>query len=544
MTQRLTGALFARMIRSGAANLYHSRDEVNRLNVFPIPDGDTGDNMYMTVKAGTEVGDIPLGKAATDAAHGMLLGARGNSGVILSRIFAGIAKGFDTLEDADLSAVGAAFRLGVEEAYASVSHPVEGTILTVFREGVNAAVDASDAEGSVEAFFSRLIEECRASLERTPDLLPVLKEAGVIDSGGAGLLCILEGMRRALTGEEVAEEGTAPAGAHGVNLDGFGENDELKFGYCTEFLLRLTTAKVGEVGTFDESGMKDYLTSVGESVVFFREGSIIKVHVHTFTPGAILTEMQKYGEFLTLKIENMMLQHNEAAARPADVLPTAKAPRKKYATVTVAAGDGLRETFLALGADAVIDGGQSMNPAAGDFLAAFEKLNAEHILVFPNNKNIFLAASQAASMYEGAEVHVLESRTVGDGYAAISGLDLSGDTEEILENIRATMEATVTGEVSVAVRDTQMDGVQVRAGDYIGFSSGVILTDARDADAAVLSLAEELHAGSYDICLLLCGKDIKDATNVYNTLQSKYKRTEVIMIDGGQPIYDYILILE
>ena len=319
----------------------------------------------------------------------------------------------------------------------------------------------------------------------------------------------------------------------------------MEFGYCTEFLLRLQNSKV-DILNFDEKILIDYLNSVGDSVVAFREGSIVKVHVHTMHPGEILNQCQRYGEFLTLKIENMMIQHEGTTVRNSfSVAP--KKVHKAYGIVAVASGKGIREIFTSLGTDVVIDGGQSMNPSAEDFISAFEKIDADTILVFPNNSNIILTAKQAAALYGKADVRVIPNRTIGEGYAALSVLDTSsGDVDSILADINAGIEGVVTGTISKASRDTEKDGVCVRAGDYIGFVDDTIYVDDICAENACMTLAEKLNAGRYDVVLLICGKESSaDAADaLYSKLKETYKRTEVIMIDGGQPIYDYLIILE
>ncbi len=548
-TRHISGELFANMIRGGAANLAANRQTVNDLNVFPIPDGDTGDNMYMTMDSGaTELtgGAGALSDTAAAAAKGMLLGARGNSGVILSRIFAGISHGLNGVEQADIATFSRAFQQGVEEAYRAVSVPVEGTILTVYREAVAYAAGRLRENSTAESYFDDFMDELHRSLERTPELLEVLKDAGVVDSGGAGFIYIAEGMRKALDGavftpaaEKQAEKKTGP------DLSLFTEDSELTYGYCTEFLLRLQRSKV-DLETFDVGEISDWLNAVGESVVCFRDGSIVKVHVHTKTPGEILNHMQRWGEFLTLKIENMTLQHSEAKVQNSYV-PPKRRPHKAYGIVTVAAGEGMRSTFLELGCDEVVNGGQSMNPSAEDFLHAFSKINADVILVFPNNGNVILTARQAAQLYSQAEVRVVETKTIGEGYAAISMLDTScGDTEAILESLQEIIAGVVTGHVSAANRETVKDGVAVRPGDYIGFAGDHIYVDDPDRASAALRLAQALEAGRYDILLLVVGQDApaQEAESLLAAMKKAFPRLEVILQQGDQPVYDYILILE
>ena len=546
MNTMLNGALYAQMISSGADHLSCYRKEVNDLNVFPIPDGDTGDNMLATVYSGADATegkyDAALSDVADCGAHGMLLGARGNSGVILSRIFSGIKRGFAGVTEANLNDISRAMLCGVEEAYRAVPEPVEGTILTVFSDSVRYANARITDASSLESYFGDLVDEMQRALERTPNQLPVLREAGVVDSGGAGLLYIFEGMRRVLYGETV-EKGEAHGAAPKADLSAFDENSELVYGYCTEFLLRLQRKK-GDPEAFDLPAFIDYLNSVGNSVVAFREGSIVKVHVHTMRPGDILNRCQRYGEFLTLKVENMSLQHNETD------LPTvaAKAPkaRKKTGIVAVAAGEGLKELFRSLGADEVIDGGQSMNPSAADFLNAFERINADTVYVFPNNGNVLLTAEQARDLFPSSDVRVLHSHTVGEGYAAMSMMDTGAEPDALVSDLEDVIQSVVTGFVSRASRNAEKDGVHVREGDFIGFIGDTIYINDCDANDTALALAKDMHAEQFGVLLLLSGHDAnpQETERLYDALRTAYPRTEVIRIDGGQPVHHYILVGE
>lgn len=543
-TSAITSACYLAMVRRGCAHLHKSKDVINDLNVFPIPDGDTGDNMFMTINSGCQNATLTdnLGETAKSISSGMLLGARGNSGVILSRIFAGIGRGLSGLAQTDLAGFKAALAAGVEESYKAVSVPVEGTILTVFREGVEKTADKP--ADSLEEYFAALIPEMEASLERTPDLLPVLKEAGVIDSGGAGILSIVRGMAEALENpEEVDLPGNpAPEAAHGkVDLNAFGPDDELEFGYCTEFLLRLQSSKV-DLDSFDESEIRDYLTAAGESVVCFREDSIVKVHVHTKTPGEILNHCQRWGEYLTLKIENMALQHNETQLKKAAAEPEFKI-KKRIGVVTVASGEGLIQTLVEAGADEVIPGGQTMNPSAQDFVDAFDSVGAEIIFVYPNNSNIVMTALQAASLYEDSKVIVIPTKTIGAGYVAIASLDKSEkDIDALVKAQKELITSVSCALVSKANRDAEMSGIKVTEGHYIGICGGEILTDNISATGALLDLCEKTEVGDHDVALLFYGQDT-DTEGVIETLQSRYPMTEFMFIDGGQPVYNYILTL-
>ena len=546
MIKQIDGIMYLNMLRAGAQRLNENRDTVNDLNVFPIPDGDTGDNMFMTVNAGATKAQKSelIAQTADSAAHEMLLGARGNSGVILSRIFSGLAKGMDDAAVLDVEGFIAALRQGVTESYGAVSTPVEGTILTVYREGVEKVAQLHPQ--SFEELFDILLPELTEALERTPDQLDVLKEAGVVDSGGAGFVYIAQGMQEALSGNSfealTVSGGVQPAQ---VDLDAFTEDSVLEYGYCTEFLLRLQKSKI-DIDAFDLDDFIEWLNSVGDSVVCFREGTIVKVHVHTKRPGDILNHCQRYGEFLTTKMENMTLQHNGSHGMQELKLKKRK-PQKPYAIVTVAAGDGIKELFTSLGCDVVVDGGQSMNPSAEDLVKAFEQTDAQTIYVFPNNSNIILTAEQAAQLYDNADVRIIHSKTIGEGYSAISMFDPEiGDADAVTENLNEIISGVVTGMVSRASRDVSGGTVEVVKDDFIGFVGDEIYVDEKSAENAMLALCEKLKAGDYDILLILAGADADDsaASQMVDTLSAKYKRSEVIMVNGGQPIYDYILILE
>ena len=542
-TNELESLTFATMLRQGAVQLGKDKKVINDLNVFPIPDGDTGDNMLMTLKAGCAALNDQLGtlsELASAASSGMLLGARGNSGVILSRIFAGLAKGLQGIIEADTEAFAKAMQSAVEEAYKSVPVPVEGTIITVLREGVAGA----DASADLNHYFETLLEAMLVSLDHTPELLQVLKDAGVVDSGGAGLVSVFRGMNDALNGiisaEEIEPTNAAPVPA--IELNKFDENSTLEFGYCTEFLLRLMRSKI-DLETFDENVIFDYLNHVGESVVAFREGTIIKVHVHTFTPGMILNEMQKYGEFLTIKIENMALQHHQSTNQNN---ASFKTPPKKYGIVTVASGEGLINAFREFGADEVIEGGQTMNPSTQDFLDAFARINAQHILVFPNNKNIKMAADQAAELYKNADIHVFPSTTIGEGYYGIGSIDRDNpQVEEVIASVTEIMQSVVTGMVSTAIRDAEGDAVTVHTGDYVGYSGKQLLSDSPNREEAAKALIERLGAGSRDVMLVFFGKEVpqEEAESLVADLQSQYKNLEIMLNNGAQPVYDYIFVL-
>jgi len=527
----LTADLYLDLIKGGAANLSQNRQSINELNVFPIPDGDTGDNMYMTIEAGCHAQGASLQEMSESVSHGMLLGARGNSGVILSRIFAGMAQAFEGLKEADVQSFSAAMRSGVEAAYHAVSHPVEGTILTVLREGAAAA----DGSATLEEYLDLMTTAMDLSLQHTPELLGVLKEAGVVDSGGAGLLCIWEGMRKALKGErQLLEEADAPV-AQAIDFNAFTEDSVLEFGYCTEFLLRLQRCKV-DLEQFDETVISDWLSEQGDSMVFFRDGSIIKVHIHTKDPGAILSKCREWGEFLTIKVENMTLQHHEN-----HMDERFKRTHKAIGIVTVASGEGLTQAFLQMGADQVIEGGQTMNPSVERFIEAFDAVSADVILVFPNNGNILLTATQAADLYEKSQVRVIPTRTLGEGYFALANMPSDIPVDEIVKTLTEAAASVTTGLVSRAIRDTDAG----KTGDYLGFSGKEILSGSSDRLQATLDLSHKLEAASSDILLILSGAVVPDAEaeKLRKTLEAECPLSEVILLKGGQPVYDYILVI-
>ena len=544
--QKINGFLYAKMIQAGTANLRAHAQEINDLNVFPIPDGDTGDNMLLTIVGGAQAageGTDSLSETAKKVSDGMLLSARGNSGVILSQIFEGISKGLENIPDADTNEIVCALKEGVKQAYDAVMQPTEGTMLTVVRCATEHV--SEEEQSNPESLMSSFVDEAKHTLDKTPDMLPVLKKAGVVDSGGAGLICIFEGMLGALRGEDVADtQEFLPANSSEqvLDLDKFDENSVLEFGYCTELLVRLQRAKT-DIENFDVNVVTDYLSSVGDSVAAVKNGSILKIHVHTMTPDKVLSFCQQYGEFLKIKIENMSLQHNNTSSDEPEVSETHEAEQKDFAVVAVASGDGVKQLFLEHGCDIIVDGGQSMNPSTEDFLEAFRKANAKTIFVFPNNGNILLSAKQAAGMYEKSDVRVIESRTIGAGYAALTMYSPDcGDADTIEEELREAMNGVVTAEVSKSIRDTD----EVHAGDYIGFVGKDILASTPKRLDAAKETVEKLGISMYDICIVIYGKDTDgaEAEEFEKHILSTYPGKEVYTISGMQDIYDYIIILE
>ncbi len=553
----LDGKDLIKFITAGAANLREHAQIVNDLNVFPIPDGDTGENMSLTIEGGIgafdDINESSIGETSSKIASGMLMNARGNSGVILSQLFAGIADGLKDKKTASVIDLADALKKGVDRAYKAVVNPTEGTILTVARETSDFVYSRVNDESSGSSLMDDTLKEMRDSLDRTPELLSVLKEAGVVDSGGAGLYYIVEGIYRTLRGEGISGETyTASPAQKKLDFSKFTEFDVMKYGYCTEFLLRLQTSKI-ELSSFKIDNLISFLNTIGDSIVAFQEGTIVKVHVHTMTPGMVLDYCQKYGEFLTIKIENMTLEHNESTvtnnfmAHGEIVKAEKQAERKKYATIAVAGGEGIQKTFRELGADFVIDGGQSKNPSSEEFIKAFDAVNADTIFVLPNNSNIILAARQAASLYQKADIRVIDSKTIGDGYAALTMLSYdSGDSEEIARNFMQAMEGVQTGEVSIAVRNAKLGGIEIHSGDYIGFCGKNMLACDKERIETARKLADSLQAGQHEFMIVIYGKSVAgdERKGFHMAMKKSYPKLELYEIDGGQEIYDYLLILQ
>ena len=542
-TKFLTGDMLLEMVRSGAECLQLHCDEVNDLNVFPIPDGDTGSNMFMTIQGGanTECSVEKISDTAQSIAHNMLLSARGNSGVILSQLFAGIADGLKGLESAGISDLENACKMGVERAYNSVLTPTEGTILTVAKETSNAV--CKEDFDCIEEVFEFSLDEAKKALEKTPEQLEVLKQAGVVDSGGAGLVYIIEGMQNFLTGKKSSGKSvvSAPAPADSLNVDLFTADSELGFGYCTELLVRLQNRKCNP-DEFDINTLIEYLNGLGDSIVAFKDGTIVKLHVHTKTPQKVLDYCQQFGEFLKVKIENMQLQHNEVVANE----QAKETERKQYAIIAVANGEGIKQELTDFGADIIIDGGQTMNPSASELIAAFDKANAQTIFVLPNNGNIILAAKQAAELYKKSDVRVIPTKNIGDCYSVLSMMDLeAGDADAIEENMNESMVGTLTAEISKSIRSTQMDGIDVREGEYIGILGKKIVSSDTDCYDTALAALKLMEPNEHSSLIIWRGKtgDEAVAADIASFVRQNYPRLEVYESFGGQNVYDFILVV-
>ena len=558
----ITGLLFAKMVKGGATELRTNAEEVNRLNVFPVPDGDTGDNMRMTIESGIaaieNLDSDDLADVMKVFSHGMLLGARGNSGVILSQLFAGMAESLQNSTKADTEAFAHSLQRGVEQAYSSVVTPVEGTILTVAREATEYVLSRLTTKSTIRTVLRDLVKEMKRSLDRTPEILVALKEAGVVDSGAAGLLYIMDGFNRVFNGEEIPEapDTAATPTAQTVNVgEGFGPDSEMTYGYCTEMLLQLQSSKT-DVDAYDVEPLKKYLSRIGDSVVAFKTDSIVKLHVHTKTPEKVLKYCRQYGEFLTVKIENMSVQHSELEVEKSEESSktdeiakqnTDKAPKKKYGVVTVSNGEGLTAIFRELGADEVVEGGQTNNPSTNDFLEAYGKINAEHIFVLPNNSNIMMAAEQSTELYDKARIHVIPAKNIGAGYVALSSVDLENQSvDEIVETMTEAIGRIESGYVSPSIRDAEMNGISINEGDTIGIIAKEIVVADSDRLKATLALIDKLLCEERFMLTCFFGKDAEpdERETLTALVAEKYPDVEAYFLDGGQGIYPYIIVAE
>ena len=551
----ITTSLFQEMVQAGATRLNKQAEYVNSLNVFPVPDGDTGTNMGMTIENGAkEVSDrsaSTVGEAAGIFAKGLLMGARGNSGVITSQLFRGFSQSVKDKEELDGAALAAAFQSGVEVAYKAVMKPVEGTILTVSRGAAIGAKKKAESTNDAVEVMRAALEGAKTALAKTPDMLPVLKEVGVVDSGGQGLVFIYEGFLSALTGEFIASEEfqATPAtmseminAEHHKSVAGHVATEDIKFGYCTEIMVALKQGPT-YVKDFDYDEFRNYLNNLGDSLLVVNDDEIVKVHVHTEDPGLVMQEGLKYGSLVKVKVDNMRNQHEaqvekeERQAKPVE--------EKEYAIIAVVAGDGLADIFKAQGVDYIISGGQTMNPSTEDFVKAVEELNARNIIILPNNKNILMAAQSAAEVIEQPAA-VVETKTIPQGLTSLLAFDDSKSIEENYERMSASLEDVVSGSVTTAVRDTTIDGLEIHENDNLGMVDGKIVVSNPD----MMETLEETFAHMLDedseIVTIYVGEDGSEelANELAQALAEKYEDIEVEIHQGGQPVYPYLFSVE
>lgn len=541
--ESINGIVFRDMLESGANNLSNQHQEINALNVFPVPDGDTGTNMNLTFTNGSNDVRKSLAQGVGDLSKtlskGLLMGARGNSGVILSQIFRGFSQAVEGKEVINAADLAAGFMQGKEVAYKAVMRPVEGTILTVLRESAQAAYDfvQDNPECDVETYFSTLLAAARVSLKHTPELLPVLKEVGVVDSGGAGFVAIIEGFLAAIMGTAIQHSSSVE-----VDVTAGAAMDHDEFGYCTEFIVRLND---NMLNVFKEDIFRKSLARLGNSIVVVRDEELLKVHVHTLKPGDALNLGQRYGEFLKLKIENMSEQHTHLTEL-VDEKPAAKeTPRKPIAIISVAAGEGLKDTFEELRVDVVISGGQTMNPSTEDFVAAINQLNAEDIIILPNNSNIILAAQQAQSLVEDKRIHVLPSKSIPQGLSACVMFNPDLNCESNLAEMNEAIDHTKTGEITYAIKDTTFDDVQIKQGDYMGIVGKSIIISSADKMIALKATVDAMLDDESELLTLIRGKEATDEeVTAIKTYVTENYDVEVDLIEGLQPVYSFIIGVE
>ena len=543
MKQIINGADLRRMIISAAAAIEINKQALNDLNVFPVPDGDTGTNMSMTINAAAgdlrKTEDPALGQAAKVAASAMLRGARGNSGVILSLLFRGISKKLKGAEHADGVLWAEALQEGVDAAYKAVMKPAEGTILTVARLAAAKATEAAKENNHIEFVHEAAIAEAKVALANTVNQNPVLKKAGVVDAGGKGWLVALEAMLASLQGNDILVPEGAAAGEvkESANFDDF-DTDDITFTYCTEFIIQRENDN-------DPEKLRHFLSSLGDSLVLVDDEEIIKVHVHTNDPGKALHEAIDYGSFVTVKIENMRLQHTEKVMTESEKAPKIAEPEKALGVVSVCAGDGLADVFLNLGVDQIISGGQTMNPSTQDILEAVNKVPAETVFVLPNNKNIIMAAEQVGALTP-KNVVVIPSKTVPQGVTAMLGFNPEGSIEENTEALTEALGTVDTMQITYAARNSDFDGYDIHEGDYLALYGSQLFGTSQDIKVLLKSLAEKVRDDGKEYITIYYGADVKEkhAQKAADLFADICPNADVNLLNGGQPVYYYLISAE
>ena len=542
MKQIINGADLRRMIISAAAAIEINKQGLNDLNVFPVPDGDTGTNMSMTINAAAadlrKAEDPDLGKAAKIAASAMLRGARGNSGVILSLLFRGLSQKLKGVDHADGVLWAEALQQGVDAAYKAVMKPAEGTILTVSRLAAAAAAEAAKENNHIEFVQEAAIAEAKVALANTTNQNPVLKKAGVVDAGGKGWLVALEAMLSSMQGEDViVPEGTVSETKEAANFDDF-DTEDITFTYCTEFIIQ-------RENDLDPEKLRDFLSSLGDSLVLVDDEEIIKVHVHTNDPGKALHEAIDYGSFVTVKIENMRLQHTEKVMTEAEKAPKIAEPEKPLGVVSVCAGEGLADVFMNLGVDQIISGGQTMNPSTQDILEAVNKVPAETVFVLPNNKNIIMAAEQVDALTP-KNVIVIPSKTVPQGVTAMLGFNPEGSIEENTEALTEALGTVDTMQITYAARNSDFDGYDIHEGDYLALYGSQLFGTSQDIKVLLKSLAEKVRDDGKEYVTIYYGADVKEkhAQKAADLFADICPDADVNLLSGGQPVYYYLISAE
>ncbi|MEW4326054.1 DAK2 domain-containing protein [Rossellomorea marisflavi] len=548
----LDGKRFAEMVLQGASLLSANAQLVDALNVFPVPDGDTGTNMNLSMTSGAKEVQkniqSHIGNVSTSLSKGLLMGARGNSGVILSQLFRGFGKAIEGKSSLTTEEFAQALQTGVDTAYKAVMKPVEGTILTVAKDAAKKGVSVAKNESDFIKLMESIVKEGQASLNRTPDLLPVLKEVGVVDSGGQGLLFVYEGFLAELKGEKVSERVNLPSmndlvsAEHHKSAQDFMSTEDIEFGYCTEFMVQFEEGKK----SFDEETFRQDLSGYGDSLLVISDEELAKVHIHSEEPGNVLSYGHQYGSLIKIKIENMREQHSSIVG---ESRPVAKAetPKKEvdFAIVTVAMGEGVAELFRSIGATVVIEGGQTMNPSTEDIVKAVEEVNAKKVIIMPNNKNIIMAAEQAAEVLS-QEVAVVPTKTVPQGMSALLAFNPGASVSENQAGMSEAAKQVKSGQVTFAVRDTSIDGITISKDDFMGIDEGKIVIAERDLKKAATGLLEQMLDEDSEILTIIYGEDVSegDVESLQEYIEQKYGEVEVEVHNGKQPLYSYIFSVE
>lgn len=544
--------MLAKMFLAGAGNIEAKKEYINELNVFPVPDGDTGTNMSLTIMAAAKevsaIEKLDMTTLAKAISSGSLRGARGNSGVILSQLFRGFTKAIKEHKEIDVTTLATACVKAKETAYKAVMKPKEGTILTVARGIAEKAEELSWETEDLEIFIPQVLAYAEEVLQKTPEMLPVLKEAGVVDSGGQGLLEVLKGAYDAFLGKEIDYKAIAPSKGTGVTKISAETNADIKFGYCTEFIILAEKEFTGD----DERGFKSYLESIGDSIVCVADDEIVKVHVHTNDPGLAIQKALTFGQLSRMKIDNMREEHEEKLIRDAEKLAAEEAakkkeePRKEMGFIAVSIGEGMNEIFKELGVDYIIEGGQTMNPSTEDMLAAIDAVHAEHIFILPNNKNIVMAANQARDLTEDKDIIVIPTKTVPQGITAVINFMPDADAKANEETMLEEIKHVKTGQVTYAVRDTKIDEKEIHEGDIMGIGDKGILSVGTDVEATAKDMLAQLVDEDSELISIYYGQDVseEDAEAFSDEVAELYPDADIDMHFGGQPIYYYVLAVE
>lgn len=545
----ITSSTFVKMIQMGATNLRNHRDAINKLNVFPVPDGDTGTNMNLSMTSAVkEVNKLTTDDLSTILnafMRGLLMGARGNSGVLLSQLFRGFSQFLMDKEEINPIYFAQALDAGVKTAYEAVTNPVEGTILTVAKDVARVARDHAETCEDMVTFMEDIVTEARLSLDRTPDLLPILQEVGVVDSGGKGLVVILEGFLAALKGEELEDVqadytlNEVVEKKHDETVQSYIDKESIEFGYCTEFFIEFDSKKL-ETNKFQEEQFRNELSEYGDSLLVAADDQFVKIHIHTEYPGKVMTIAQRYGELVNIDIENMRKQYDDIVEQNSE-----QEEEKKYGIIVVAQGSGLKDMFLSIGATKIVEGGQTMNPSIEDILSAIEKENAEHIFVLPNNSNIVLAAEQAVELTD-KNVTVIPSKTIPQGISALFSFDIDLSLEENEANMTDALEDVKTGLVTYATRDTVINDIEIKEGSFIGMNDGTIKVTESNKLATIESLFEHIVDEEDEIVTIFYGEDVteEEVSALQQYVEEHLEDVEFEFHFGNQPIYSFIVMVE